>query len=244
MPSVIQRTRLPVNPNPQMGVACQISGTQFLSLADNADMSGGNFDFTFAGWVRFDLAPGTNTHIFGKYAGAAGTREYVCFRLNTGIIRFNASADGSGATVVDASTFGATQQNVWYFVVVQYNGANIRISVNNGAFNQTAFTGALFDSPQRFTFGSTDASGVSGMRGILDNWYFWKSTPGGGGAIGDDAVACLWNGGQGLTFREFPSGLHTALTAAWPMDGDLMDKTGRGNDLTNNGSAATTQGKR
>jgi hypothetical protein len=243
MPHPLLRLRPPVNPNPQLGVFCGLSGTQFLSLADNADMSGGNFDFTFAGWVRFNAAPGTNTHILGKYA-AAGTREYLCFRLTTGIIRFQVSADGTAATTVDASTFGATQKDVWYVVVVQYNGAHIRISINNGAFNQTVFTGALFDGAQRFTFGSTDASGVSGLVGFYDEWYFWKSAPGGGGALGDSEIACLWNGGQGLTFREFPSGLHTALTAAWPMSGDLMDKTGRGNDLVNNGSAATTQGKR
>jgi hypothetical protein len=243
MPHPLLRLRPPVNPNPQLGIACVVPTTQFLSVADNTDMSNGNFDWTFAGWVRFNLAPGTNTHILGKYAGA-GTREFVCFRLTTGVVRFQASADGTAATVVDASTFGVTQPHIWYFLVLQYNGSNIRISINNGAFNQTAFTGAMFDGAQRFTFGSGDAVGVAGMNGIYDNWYFWKSSPGGGGALGDSEIACLWNGGQGLTFREFPSGLHTALTAAWPMDGDLRDLTGRGNDLVNNGSAVTTQGKR
>src|SRR5688572_27825357 len=69
--------------------------SEALGILDNAALSMGDFDFTLAGWVRFDTLDGAG--LVGKWA--TGTLEYLVHFDGTNL-RLNVSSDGSSSVSI------------------------------------------------------------------------------------------------------------------------------------------------
>lgn len=160
------------------GAQFTIANSEYLSIADNADVSTGDIDFTFACWVYLD-AKATTQMIVGKSDATAGNREYHLY-YNQSTDRFlfevhRATDTGASAT---ANNFGSPTVGTWYFIVGWHDAAadTVNIQVNNGTADSTATGGALqasgtaeFDLGRR-SFGGSNLY----LGGRLDAVGLWK----------------------------------------------------------------------
>ena len=152
----------------------EVANSEYLSIADNTDLSTGDIDFTFAFWVQLE-SKAANMQFINKQ-GAAGTREYsVSYILSGDRIRFGVSNDGTATTTINADALGSPSTATWYFVVVWHDATanTINIKVNDGTTNSVSHTTGVFDGTVAFTMGAT-ATPNTYHDGLLDNVYFWK----------------------------------------------------------------------
>lgn len=180
----------------KIGSAAQFTAanSEFLSIADNTNMSTGDIDFTFAGWVYLDTK-GAVRDICTKW-GASGQFEYILLYNNTpDRFEFYVSNNGTATVAVTASTLGSPATGTWYFLVAYHDSVNnlIGISGNNGGFNTAAHTTGVFNSTSPFQFGAK-ASSPSYHNGRLDAWGFWKRV------LTSNQITILYNAGAGLGY--------------------------------------------
>ena len=169
--------------------------TEYLSLADNAALSTGDIDYTFAAWVYLDTIAG-DTGIVNKH-NTLNQKEYMMTTTTTQF-RWFVSNDGTAESNVLASTFGNLSTATWYFVVVYHDSVNnlIGISVNNGAFDTTAHSTGSFDSTSPFELGRRDDAGATVyLNGRMDETGFWKKM------LTSQELTDLYNGGSGNTYN-------------------------------------------
>ena len=167
--------------------------TEYLSRADNADLSVGDIDFTFAGWVYFDSVA-ANRVILSK--AAVGAIEYgIWTEFGAGVekIRF---IKGVGAVnvVVDADVPCPPPVDTWHFVVVWHDATDneIAIQVDNGTIYTTATVTGVSDGGAAFQIGGWTGIGEY-MDGRIDEVGFWKKV------LTVAERTRLYNGGAGLT---------------------------------------------
>jgi Concanavalin A-like lectin/glucanases superfamily len=116
-------------------------------------------------------------------------------------------ADGSHLRFVcmqDGNTIGATaigpvlNDTNWHFVVAGWDGTNLKISVDGGAFSTTAFSGPIFgDGTGAFQTGAEAASNT--WNGLIDEVAIWI----GRNDLTISEVQQLYNNGAGLPFSSF-----------------------------------------
>lgn len=182
-------TNAPGNTTGKVSSAIQLTAasTQSVSRASTADLVG-TADWSIAAWVYLDSV-GAERTIMSK------STEWV-LRYNTSSARFDFGWTDGGSVFrnVLANTFGALSLSTWYFVVAGHNSVlnQIRISVNNGAFNTAAATGV--------TTGAAVAA--VGVRGAGTNLWdgrqceiaiaqkLWSAAE----------ITALYNGGNGTTY--------------------------------------------
>lgn len=152
----------------------EVANSEYLSIADNTDLSTGDIDFTFAFWVQLESKAANMTLVMKQ--GAAGTREYaVTYLLSSDRFRFAVSNDGTATTTINADALGVPSTATWYFVVVWHDATanTINIKINDGTTNSVSHTTGVFDGTVAFTMGAT-ATPNTYHDGLLDNVYFWK----------------------------------------------------------------------
>ncbi len=215
------------------------ASTMFLSIADNASLSmGAGVSFTLAGWVWFN-GLGTVQGVAGKsvttVALLALLGEYVLYKDAADKINFYVS---DGATAVTTPSTGTVTASAWHFVVGRRDGVNISVSVDNGAFANTASSVAAQDSTGAFVLGGVDAAGTTPLDGKMDAVGLWKR------ALSNAEVTQLYNGGTGLRYQQLDAGLRTTLTSWWDLEeptGTRVDSVGA-NNLASNNSVGITDG--
>ena len=147
---------------------------EFLSLADNADVSFADDALTFNLWGRPDDTGVTRT-LFGKWsaAGDAPTLEYALRRLSGNVFDWRVG-NGSG-TNTNKSHSQAVSSATWYMVTVMHDPAAnvIGISVNGGAFETAAFSGGLLDSTNSFCVGRPGDFAGQYWDGLIDEMGVW-----------------------------------------------------------------------
>lgn len=185
----------------KVGQAAQftLANSEYLSVADNADVSTGDVDFTFCCWVYLD-AKATIQIILGKVDGTAGNAEYqLIYNSATDRFAFDLYRAVDTAVSAVANNFGVPAVATWYFIRVWHNAAadTVNIRVNEGTVNSVATGGALqgsgtaeFDLGRRASAGSNFYFG-----GRLDAVGLWKRV------LTDAEGAELYAGGGG---RESP----------------------------------------
>jgi len=147
-----------------------VASSQYLIHLDNAALSTGDIDFSFAAWVY--LTNKTTDQYFIVKATDVNNYEYIVLYLQS-IDRFFFGVTSGGTPVtaagVAATTFGSPSAGTWYFIVASHDSVNnlLEIQVNNGTINSAAFSAGVFDGPNPFTLGS-----LSAVR--LDEIGFWK----------------------------------------------------------------------
>lgn len=225
------------------------ANSEYLSIADNASLSTGDVDFWIAGWVRFDSVPsgGAYKPVVAKWSATASDAEYAIYiKDDSGTVKFAGEAgNGTTATEVVASTFGAVSTGTWYFVVLYHDAVNnlLKISVNGGAYDSIAHAGGVLDGTNIFKLGA-DQSGFHDGR--LDSWGFGKSPVGGIAALASTISSALYNSGAGLVYDDLTGAQKTAwgLVSFWNLDevsGTRYDAHGT-NHLADNNTVTLSPG--
>ena len=179
-----------------------MGGTGAANFLDNSSSSFTNF------------APGAN-HFFVTFWAKAATLTYsydasflgrfnlpkaewlVFFNPTTKKPKFVVTADGSTQITVEATT-AFTNTTGWYFVAAGWNGTNIKISVNGGAYATASFAGPVFNGGGSvFAIGSEGGGNV--WNGQIDEVAIWI----GRNDLTISEVQQLYNNGAGLPFSSF-----------------------------------------
>lgn len=219
---------------------------EYLSHADNADLSMGDIDFEFWCWVY--LEPGaTHRALISKDDTPGGTpnrREYS-LQVDTAN-KINWYVMGN-----DDSLIGYVQHTTvltprsWYLVTCYHNAAAnlVGVTVNNGAAQTAATGGPALDSGGLFTLGARRRTTTDlAFDGRLDEVGMRKQL------LTTTERTALYNGGFGLTYPfDVPttSPLLNSLVAYWKLDeasGTRVDSTLRGNDLADFNTVTSTTG--
>ena len=103
--------------------------TDYFSLADNADISIGDTDFTLWAWVNIE-SMSADRGIIGKWNEGDGN-EYLLYLDATN--RFYFFLNNGSNNNVQASTFGAPSTATWYLVVATYTASSDTMTIAVGA---------------------------------------------------------------------------------------------------------------
>lgn len=190
------------------------ASSESLSHADHADLSVGDADCTFAGWVYLDSKPGADVAICSKdRPGAQGDGEWYLSHSHSpdrfAFTVFGASGFGSG-TGVNANTLGSPSTGTWYFVVAWHDSVNnlIGISVNDGTPDTAAHSAGIYDgSSSVFRLGA-DGYATDYFDGRIDQFGFWKRV------LSSGERTALYNGGAGLSYAGLSGGGGTTADGA------------------------------
>lgn len=171
------------------------ANSESLTIADNAVLSGGNIDFTIAGWVYLD-SKSVDRVFCAK--GSSGNYEYV-IRYNAAFDTFQAFFyhDGTNSSSVSATSLGTIATGTWYFVVVWHDSVSdtINIQVNNGTVDSAAANAAgIFNGTGTFALGKQGSDNVDFWDGRIDSVTVWRR------ALSPAERAALYNGGSGVDY--------------------------------------------
>lgn len=176
----------------KIGNACQFTAanSEYLSIADNASLSMGDFDFTLAGWVYLDSL-GVIRWAAAKYTTGT-TQEYGINVDTANQMNFFVSNNGTAFTnVVNTSVTLTTA--TWYFICAWHDATanTINLSVNNGTAASAAHTTGVWNGAASFVLGAR-AAGTEPWNGRLDAWGVWKKV------LTAGERTTLYNAGSGL----------------------------------------------
>jgi hypothetical protein len=170
-------------------------------LTDDALLSAGDTDFTFATWIYLNVV--ASAGFLTK--GTAGQREYV-LEYRGASSRFQFEVYGPGGVVIAgtqaANKFGVPLATTWYLLVAWHDSVanSVSIQINNGDVDSSATTNVPNDDVALFRVGASLSYWGNGRIGPAT---FWKSTPGLGGVLTIEQRTALWNDGCGLQYQQF-----------------------------------------
>lgn len=194
------------------GAALSTASTQYLSINDNAVLSMADNDFTLACWVKFDSI-GASASFVTKWTSTGNVREYALWYTGNRFY-FSVSRLGTSTTSTNvvANTFGAASTGVWYHLCAWHDAAadKIYISVNNGAADEAAHSGGVFDGASPFQVGRLASSTVIYHAGQIDEIGVWRRV------LTVDERDALYNGGTAQTWP------FAAITNNIVVDGDSL----------------------
>lgn len=176
------------------GAGFTIAEADFLSVADDAALSGGLLDLGIFGWFWVDANAGNQT-IAGKTE--TGQLEWLVQVTTTPRIAFFVSHDGTVIKTNNNTTTVTTGS--WNFFGCWYDHVNgfTRTKVNNGSTISVAHTTGIFNGTAGVTLGRSRSALPAYLGGRLDEISFVKSPPGGIAGIVDELYTYLWNSGSG-----------------------------------------------
>ncbi len=192
--NTLLETGTPGNAAGTVGNAANLDGSNYLSLATNADISPGDTDFTWACWLRSDVSlAGGNFDVFGKWAGS-GQLEYDLFAA-VGVLNFLVSTTGSDFPGI-ASTFGVLAATTWYFVVAWHDsvGNTLNICVNDGAVDSVAHSAGVFQGSADLLLAKSNF--VSSFDGRLDEVLLYHRV------LTAAEITWYYNAGAGRSYAE------------------------------------------
>lgn len=188
---------------------CESGSSQYLSIIDNAALSMGDIDCTFAGWVRFESAPTAGTFtmtVLAKCNLSDNQREYLLdWEQSANRLRVQISGDGTATTTLVANTLGIPQLATWYFIVWKHDSVNNQIimKINDVAETPVAHTTGIHNGTSTFALGALIRSAATDrfMDGLLDEWGIWKRK------TTDAEDTWLYNSGTGRSYAEIVAGI-------------------------------------
>jgi hypothetical protein len=126
------------------------TNSEWLSIADNANLSMGDIDFTIALWARWDTLAASQV-LLSKGNGASGQMEYHLDTIGSTLF-FRVYNGSSGASAQWSATLTT---NTWYAIIAWHDSVanTINISVNNATPVSTAWSGGSYNSAYEFVLG-------------------------------------------------------------------------------------------
>lgn len=179
--------------------------TEWFQIADNADLSTGNVDFTLCGWVNAE-ALSTNNTLASKFSTTGNQREYsLGYNATFNVFRFTISTDGTSGGIVQcpATVFGAPSNATWYFVLAWHDATanTLNIQINNSTPESVSHSGGVFDGTSPFAIGARINTTGEYWDGLIQFVGFWKRV------LTSDERTTLYNSGTPLTYAQLaPAG--------------------------------------
>lgn len=175
--------------------------SQYLSIADNAALSMGDFDFTLVVGVNLESKPGF-MGILSKW-GTDGNREwYIGYNNTSDRFEFGVSSTGLQTNVVSvaANNLGSPSLATWYQIVAQHDSVNnlISIRVNNGTPNTASHSAGVANAAGAFNIGALN--GGSLYDGLADEVLVSKYL------LTSGEITDLYNGGSWRDYAYISSG--------------------------------------
>lgn len=175
------------------------SSTQYLTLADHADLRNGNIDWSWGCLLKFESLGGTTQQIITRWNSGASLRDFQ-FRWNGSNLEFLINAGSTTIGTVTSAAFGTLSTATPYFVTLGHDDAagQIWMQINAGS----VMTAAMSGNPGAINVGTTIGSinaGATPFDGRIDQIMFFKRN------IQTDA-ATLYNGGAVLTYAQILAG--------------------------------------
>jgi len=174
---------------------------EYLSHADNADLSTGDIDFTIAAWVYGDRTPESNEYwgIVTKDSDSDSREYFLIWNGNENRFHFRVMDGSASKGEVKATTFGAPSTLTWYFIVVWHDATanTVNIQVNNGTVDSAATSGAPADTDAEFRIGRDYSDNYRCWDGRIDEVGFWKRT------LTEAERTALYNSGNGVSHPHF-----------------------------------------
>jgi len=181
-----------------------LANTEYLNLADTADINGGDIDFTLQAWVYLDSLL-TTQFIIAKDGAGGGNEEFALSFLHTSVnFRFVVfTAVDTGKAIVNDKT-SAVVASKWYHVLAWHNAGTdtVNIQVNLAEIASLATGGALQAAGSaQFRIGSREyTSSNLYTNGRIDECAKWNRV------LTATEREQLYNAGKGNTypFTSFP----------------------------------------
>jgi len=169
----------------------ELDSAQYFSRADNADLSTGDIDFTFAFWAKPETLAVTG-NVIAK--DNLGPREHRTLLLTTGVIQFIVYT-AAGTTSGSVSSTPTLSAGTWGFVVVWHDATanTINVQINNGTVDSTSYSSGVEDTAADFTIGAR-AAGGGPYDGLIDEVGFWKRV------LTSNERTALYNNGNGFAY--------------------------------------------
>lgn len=175
------------------------ANTEFLSIADNDELSSGDVFIHWLTWVYLDNKT-TQQLFINKITGPNDFEYNVVYNLASDRLRLAISTEGTagGVVTIDATTLGSPAIATWYMVDCYHDPtANLlAIRVNDGVKDTTAHAGGIYSSASNFRLGG-GTGGASGMDGRQDITVIRK-----GSLFSDDEIEWHYNSGSGRAYSE------------------------------------------
>jgi hypothetical protein len=180
-------------------VDLETSSSQYLWIADNADLSAGDTDFTIGAWVKQESQTTAADRIMSKRSGTTD----CCYDLYYGgtgddYFRFTIYNSGGTQKTVNASSHGSPTPGDWHFVVAWHDTTTntINIQVNNGAVDSLDTAGVNpYDSAAQFMIGNLQQV-ARYWDGLIDEVFFFRAV------LTASDRSWLYNSGAGRSYSE------------------------------------------
>lgn len=224
------------------GRAFEAGDTEYFTIVDNADLSTGDIDFTFAAWIYLESISSFPL-IAGKWSATTGDQEWIMY-IDTGSSNRLVFGVLEASATVMATTFGSLSTGVWYHVVCWHDSVNNQIGVSvNGSANTASHSSGTHSGAGNFYLGGYPVTS-NYHDGLIDEAVFWKRV------LTSNERLQIYNGGTGIPFaRYFDSanagGLYDSLISYWKCDeatGGMLDCHKTNHLLETSGTIGSTTG--
>lgn len=171
---------------------------------DDALLSTGDVDFTFAQWLYMDSKPASSMYSITKWNTDPDNGYIIGWHQAGDRMKLYVSDDGIAAQSVAANNHGSPSLTTWMLLICSHDAVNnqLTIQVNNGVTDSQAHATGVYDSTARFAISVLLYVTANYWDGRIGPTAFWKSAAGGGGVLSAAARTALWNGGAGLKYSE------------------------------------------
>jgi len=197
----------------------EASNSEYFTVADNSDLSMGDIDFWFAGWVKLESLSVNALLVWKSKNDSTSTndREYSLAVNTSGDMQWLVSNDTSNGQVTWSTSLSLATK---YFVVVYHDSVNnlVGISIDGAAFQTSAWSGGSFDSNGSFVMGRQALTGSNKLDGLMDEWQCRKASP-----PTIDDVEWMYNSGDGRPYASYSATL-VSLSGSFTSSGTSIKK--------------------
>ncbi|NOT05220.1 MAG: DUF11 domain-containing protein [Anaerolineales bacterium] len=182
------------------GNAAQFTWTnsEWLSKADNADLSTGDIDFTVCGWMNINTKT-TYRGLLSKWEHSTNNKEYyIGYASDLGRFTFVVSNNGTATGGIAANSFGAPTTGTWNYVCAWHDATanTLNIQVNNGTVDSAAWSAGVYNGTAPFNIGRIGGGTTSYHDGLSDEIVFYKRI------LTAGERSWLYNAGNGRTYSD------------------------------------------
>ncbi|MGE3180934.1 MAG: LamG-like jellyroll fold domain-containing protein [Phycisphaerae bacterium] len=175
------------------------ASTEYLSRADNADLSLASGSWTIAGWVR-PTGLSADWAWVSKYQSTGNDKGFFAgYYQPSDRFYFVVSADGSATTNVFANNHGAPDNSTWVYYVIYHDAARgvIGIQIDNGTADESAYaSGSIYDTATAFCLSGINLNTGLKFNGRMEQVGVWRRV------LDDFEKSWLYNSGAGRSYRD------------------------------------------